>query len=41
MKKFEYNIKTQLISLGDDDYVGLFNNHVLSGILRSSWRNFQ
>lgn len=33
MKKFEYNIKTQLISLGDDDYVGLFNNHVLSGNL--------
>jgi NADH:quinone reductase (non-electrogenic) len=26
-EKFEYNIKAQLISLGNDDYVGLFNNH--------------
>ena len=32
-EKFEYNIKTQLISLGDDDYVGLLNNHVINGNL--------
>ena len=32
-KKFEYNIKVQLISLGNDDYVGLFNTHVISGNL--------
>ncbi|MFL6409040.1 MAG: NAD(P)/FAD-dependent oxidoreductase [Nitrososphaeraceae archaeon] len=32
-EKFEYNIKVQLISLGDDDYVGLFNIHVISGNL--------
>jgi NADH:quinone reductase (non-electrogenic) len=32
-EKFEYNIKVQLISLGDDDYVGLFNTHVISGSL--------
>ena len=32
-EKFEYNMKVQLISLGNDDYVGLFNNHVISGNL--------
>ena len=32
-EKFEYNIKVQLISLGNDDYVGLFNNHAISGNL--------
>ncbi len=32
-EKFEYSIKVQLISLGNDDYVGLFNNHVISGNL--------
>jgi NADH dehydrogenase len=32
-EKFEYNIKVQLISLGNDDYVGLFNVHVISGNL--------
>jgi NADH:quinone reductase (non-electrogenic) len=32
-EKFEYNIKVQLISLGNDDYVGLFNIHVISGSL--------
>jgi NADH:ubiquinone reductase (H+-translocating) len=32
-EKFEYNIKVQLISLGNDDYVGLFNTHVISGSL--------
>ena len=32
-EKFEYNIKVQLISLGNDDYVGFFNNHVISGNL--------
>ncbi|HET7391933.1 MAG TPA: FAD-dependent oxidoreductase [Nitrososphaeraceae archaeon] len=32
-EKFEYNIKVQLISLGNDDYVGLLNNHVISGNL--------
>jgi len=32
-EKFEYNIKVQLISLGNDDYVGFFNNHVISGSL--------
>ncbi|MFL6383822.1 MAG: NAD(P)/FAD-dependent oxidoreductase [Nitrososphaeraceae archaeon] len=40
-EKFEYNIKVQLISLGDDDYVGLFNTHVISAALQSWWRNFQ
>ena len=32
-EKFEYTIKVQLISLGNDDYVGFFNNHVISGDL--------
>jgi NADH dehydrogenase len=32
-EKFEYTIKVQLISLGIDDYVGLFNQHVISGNL--------
>ncbi|MGB7638988.1 MAG: FAD-dependent oxidoreductase, partial [Nitrososphaeraceae archaeon] len=32
-EKFEYTIKVQLISLGNDDYVGFFNNHVISGNL--------
>jgi NADH:ubiquinone reductase (H+-translocating) len=32
-EKFEYNTKVQLISLGNDDYVGLFNTHVISGSL--------
>jgi NADH dehydrogenase len=32
-EKFEYNIKVQLISLGNDDYVGLLNTHVISGDL--------
>jgi NADH:ubiquinone reductase (H+-translocating) len=32
-EKFQYNIKVQLISLGNDDYVGLFNTHVISGNL--------
>ena len=32
-EKFEYSIKVQLISLGNDDYVGFFNNHVISGNL--------
>ena len=32
-EKFEYNIKVQLISLGNDDYVGLFNTLVISGKL--------
>jgi NADH dehydrogenase len=32
-EKFEYNIKVQLISLGNDDYVGFFNTHVISGSL--------
>jgi NADH dehydrogenase len=32
-EKFEYTIKIQLISLGSDDYVGFFNNHVISGNL--------
>ncbi len=32
-EKFEYNIKVQLISLGNDDYVGLFNHYVISGDL--------
>src|ERR687894_613438 len=30
-EKFEYNIKVQLISLGNDDYVGLFNHYIISG----------
>jgi NADH dehydrogenase len=32
-KKFEYTINVQLISLGNDDYVGFINNHVISGNL--------
>jgi NADH:ubiquinone reductase (H+-translocating) len=32
-EKFEYNIKVQLISLGNDDYVGLFNHYVIGGNL--------
>ena len=32
-EKFEYNIKVQLISLGNDDYVGLFNHYIISGDL--------
>jgi NADH:ubiquinone reductase (H+-translocating) len=32
-EKFEYNIKVQLISLGNDDYIGLFNHYVISGNL--------
>ena len=32
-EKFEYTIKVQLISLGNDEYVGFFNNHVISGNL--------
>ena len=32
-EKFEYDIKVQLISLGNDDYVGLLNTHVISGDL--------
>jgi NADH:ubiquinone reductase (H+-translocating) len=32
-EKFEYSIKVQLISLGNDDYVGFFDNHVISGNL--------
>ena len=32
-EKFEYSIKVQLISLGNDDYVGLFNHYIISGNL--------
>jgi NADH dehydrogenase len=32
-EKFEYSIKVQLISLGNDDYVGLLNHYVISGNL--------
>src|ERR671918_757594 len=32
-EKFEYNIKVQLISLGNDDYIGVFNHYVISGNL--------
>ena len=32
-EKFEYSIKVQLISLGNDDYVGILDNHVISGNL--------
>jgi NADH dehydrogenase len=32
-EKFEYNINVQLISLGNDDYIGLFNHYVISGDL--------
>src|SRR5919107_2785582 len=32
-EKFEYNIKVQLISLGNDDYIGLFNHYIISGNL--------
>ena len=39
-EKFEYNIKVQLISLGNDDYVGLFNNHVISGNLAKLLEEF-
>ena len=30
---FEYDIKVQIISLGADDYVGIFGKHVISGNL--------
>lgn len=33
LKVFDYDIKTQLISLGYDDYVGVLENHVISGNL--------
>jgi NADH:ubiquinone reductase (H+-translocating) len=39
-EKFEYNIKVQLISLGNDDYVGLFNVHVISGNLAKLMEEF-
>ena len=32
-EKFEYSIKVQLISLGNDDYVGILDNHVINGNL--------
>jgi NADH dehydrogenase len=32
-EKFEYSIKVQLISLGNDDYVGIFNHYIISGNL--------
>jgi NADH:ubiquinone reductase (H+-translocating) len=32
-EKFEYSIKVQLISLGNDDYIGLFNHYIISGNL--------
>jgi|SRR5215208_797609 len=32
-EKFEYSIKVQLISLGNDDYVGLYNHYIISGNL--------
>ena len=32
-EKFEYSIKVQLISLGNDDYVGLLNHYIISGNL--------
>lgn len=32
-KVFDYDIKTQLISLGYDEYVGVLENHVISGSL--------
>ncbi|MGB8024253.1 MAG: hypothetical protein WCF06_08045, partial [Nitrososphaeraceae archaeon] len=32
-EKFEYAVKVQLISLGNDDYVGFLNSHVISGNL--------
>jgi NADH:ubiquinone reductase (H+-translocating) len=32
-EKFEYSIKVQLIALGNDDYVGVLDNHVISGNL--------
>ncbi len=32
-EKFEYIINVQLISLGNDDYIGLFNHYVISGNL--------
>jgi NADH:ubiquinone reductase (H+-translocating) len=39
-EKFEYNIKVQLISLGNDDYVGLFNHYVISGNLAKLMEEF-
>ncbi|MGA9170086.1 MAG: FAD-dependent oxidoreductase [Nitrososphaeraceae archaeon] len=32
-EKFEYAVKVQLISLGNDDYIGFLNSHVISGNL--------
>jgi NADH:ubiquinone reductase (H+-translocating) len=39
-EKFEYSIKVQLISLGNDDYVGLFNHYVISGNLAKLLEEF-
>ena len=39
-EKFEYNIKVQLISLGNDDYVGLFNTLLISGNLAKLLEEF-
>ncbi len=39
-EKFEYSIKVQLISLGNDDYVGLFNHYVISGNLAKLMEEF-
>jgi len=39
-EKFEYASKVQLMSLGNDDYVGFFNNHVISGNLAKLVKEF-
>jgi NADH dehydrogenase FAD-containing subunit len=39
-EKFEYNINVQLISLGNDDYIGLFNHYVISDDLAKLMEEF-
>jgi NADH dehydrogenase FAD-containing subunit len=39
-EKFKHATKVQLMSLGNDDYVGFFNNHVISGNLAKLVKKF-
>jgi NADH dehydrogenase len=39
-EKFKHATKVQLMSLGNDDYVGFFNNHVISGNLAKLVKEF-
>ena len=39
-EKFKHATKVQLMSLGNDDYVGFFNNHMISGNLAKLVKEF-